>query len=165
MVKSRSPCPAGRGDAPSPQPNHALLEKRGRSSPPYLALLFGNVLYVVDVRRGLRQHMMQVVAQAEKRKALFQKFPDARRAKQKKSENDVVLPRVVGQFLRRRAQLRRGVHVRKLILVVEAHRHAEIVLSEEQNVNARNGGDLGDVFDTGCGLDLERDDALVIPVA
>ena len=53
----------------------------------------------------------------------------------------------------------------KFVLVVEAHRHAEIVLAEEENVDAGNGGDLGDVLDAGGGFDLQRDDAFVVPVA
>ena len=52
-------------------------------------------------------------------------------------------------------EFRRGVHVRELVFVVEAHRHAEIVLAEEEDVNAGNGGDLGDVLDAGSGLNLQ----------
>ena len=53
----------------------------------------------------------------------------------------------------------------ELVFVVEAHRHAEIVLAEEENVDAGDGGDLGDVLDAGGGFDLQRDDAFVVPVA
>ena len=53
----------------------------------------------------------------------------------------------------------------ELIFVIEAHRHAEIVLAEEENVNAGDGGDLGDVLDAGSGFDLQGDNAFVVPVA
>src|SRR5579872_178042 len=62
-------------------------------------------------------------------------------------------------------KLRRCVHVWELIFVVEAHRHAEIVLSKEENVDARDGCDFGDVLNAGSGLDLQSDDAFVVPVA
>ena len=32
-------------------------------------------------------------------------------------------------------------------------------------LNARHSGDLGNVFDAGCGFDLQGDDAFVVPVA
>src|ERR1700746_123772 len=55
--------------------------------------------------------------------------------------------------------------MRELVLVVEAHRHAKIVLSQEKDVNAGDGGDLSDIFDARRGLDLKGDDAFVVPVA
>ena len=52
--------------------------------------------------------------------------------------------------------------MRELVLLVESHGHAKVVLAEEQDVDAGNGGDLGDVLDAGGGLDLQRDDAVVV---
>ena len=57
-------------------------------------------------------------------------------------------------------QLRRGVHVRELVLLKQAHRHAEIVLPQEQHIDARNGRDLVDVLDAVGRLHLQGDDGL-----
>ena len=75
------------------------------------------------------------------------------------------LRRVLDQFLGGGIEFGRGVHVRELVFVVEAHGHAEIVLTEEENVDAGNGGDFGDVLDAGGGFDLQGDDAFFIEVA
>src|ERR1035438_8760615 len=109
--------------------------------------------------------MVQVVADADESETLFEELADARGAEEEDTENDVVLARMLDQLLRGRSQFRRGVHVRELVLVVEAHRHAEVVLSEEKNVNAGNGRDLLHILDTRSRLDLKRDDAFVVPVA
>jgi hypothetical protein len=66
---------------------------------------------------------MQVVPDADKGEALFQKFTHARRAKQEQPKNDVVLAGILNQFLGGRSQFRRGVHVRKLIFLIKPHRH------------------------------------------
>ena len=73
--------------------------------------------------------------------------------------------RLAHQLVRCRSQLRRRVHVRELVLLVQAHRHAQVVLAQEQDVDARNRGDLGHVLDAGGGLHLQRDDDVRVRVA
>ena len=50
----------------------------------------------------------------------------------------------------------------KLTLPEEAHGHAEVVLPEEHDVDAVNGGDLLHVVDAGLGLHLHGDDDVVV---
>src|ERR1700674_1323649 len=147
-----------------PQAGHKL-EQRRWSPLPAFAFLFRNVFDVVDVGAGLGEDVLQVVADADEGETLFEKLAYARCPKQEDAENGVVLASVLDQLLRGRSEFGRGVHVRELVLVVEAHRHAKVVLSEEKDVNAGDGGDLSNVFDAGSGLDLQRDDAFVVPVA
>ena len=118
-----------------------------------------------DVGSGLGQDVVQVVADADEGESFFEEFADACGAEQEQAEDDVVLAGVLDQFLGGGVEFGRGVHVGELVFVVEAHRHAEIVLAEEENVDAGDGGDLGDVLDAGSGLDLQGDDAFVVPVA
>ena len=108
---------------------------------------------------------MQVVAEAEEGESFVEKFADARGAEQEQAENDVVLACVLDQLFCGGIEFRRSVHEGELVFVVEAHGHAEIVLTEEENVDAGNGGDLGDVFDAGCGFDLQSDDAFFIKIS
>ena len=108
---------------------------------------------------------MQVVAKAEESETFFQEFADARSAEQKDAEDYFVLVGVFDQFLCGGIELGRCVHEREFVLVVEAHGHAEIVLAEEENVDAGNSGNLGDVFDAGSGLDLQSDDAFFIKIS
>ncbi len=86
-------------------------------------------------------------------------------AEQEQAEDDVVLAGVLDQLFGGGVEFGRSVHVGEFVFVVEAHRHAEIVLAEEENVDAGDGGDLGDVLDAGGGFDLQGDDAFVVPVA
>ena len=108
---------------------------------------------------------MQVVADADESESFFKKFADTRGAEEEDAENDVVFTCLLNQLLGCGFELGRGVHVRKFVFVIEPHRHAEIVLAEKENVDAGDGGDLGDVLDAGSGLDLQRYDALAVPFA
>jgi hypothetical protein len=80
------------------QVNHKL-EQRGRPSLPALAFFFRDVFDVVDVGPGLRQDMVQVVANADKGEALLHELANAGCSEQKYAENDVVLARVLDQLL------------------------------------------------------------------
>src|SRR6266481_7660549 len=154
------------GEGARPHTSRAnTLEQRRRSPLPAFAFLFRDVFHVVDVGAGLRQDVVQVVADADEGETLFEELSDARCPEQEDAENGVVLAGVLDQLLRGRTEFGRGVHVRELVLVVKAHRHAKIVLAQEKDINAWDGRDLGNVFDAGGGLDLKRDDAFVVPVA
>src|ERR1700674_3217227 len=154
----------GRGRR-SPHERSERLEQRRWSPLPVLAFLFRDIFYVVDVSAGLGQDVVQVVADADEGETLFEELADARCPEQEDAENGVVLAGVLDQLLRGRAEFGRGIHVRELVLVVKAHRHAKIVLSQEKDVNARYGSDLGNIFNAGSSLYLEGDDAFVVPVA
>ncbi len=146
-----------------PGPNR--LEQRGGASLPGVALFLGNFLYVVDVGSDLGDQVMQVVAEAEEGESFVEKFADARSTEQEQAEDYVVLAGVFDQFLGGGIEFGRSIHVGELVLIVEAHGHAEIVLTEEENVNAGNGGDLGDVLDAGGGFDLQGDDTFFIEIS
>src|ERR1700731_2078429 len=105
------------------------LEEGGGTPLPGLALFFCRFFYVVHVGTGLGQKMMKVVANAEEREPLFQKLSYASSAEKKKTENDFVLSGVLDEFLRGCSQLRRRVHVGKLVFLEEAHRHTQVVLA------------------------------------
>ena len=67
------------------------LEQRCRPALPVLAFSFGNIFHVVHVGARLGQHMVQIVADADEGKALFQELADAAGAEQEESENQIVL--------------------------------------------------------------------------
>src|SRR5581483_9009480 len=108
---------------------------------------------------------MQVVAYADEGEPLFEELAYTGGAEEKESEDDFVFARVINQLLRGCSKFGRGIHVRELIFFVKAHRHAEVVLAEEENVDTGDSGDLGDVLDARGGLDLQSHDAIVIEVA
>src|ERR1700681_1103142 len=64
-------------------PPVSTLKQRRRPPLPALALCLRNPLHVFHVRSRLRQKMMQIITQADKREAFLQKLSHARRAKQK----------------------------------------------------------------------------------
>src|SRR5689334_14662171 len=67
------------------------LEQRRIAPRPGLAFFLGDLLHVVHVSAGLRQHVVQIVAHADKREAFFQELAYAGRAKQEDPENHVIL--------------------------------------------------------------------------
>ena len=95
-------------------------------------------------------------------KSLSRNSRHAAGAEQEEPEDHVVAFGGGAQLVGGRLQFRRSVHVRELVLFVESHRHAQIVLAEEENVDARNGGDLVDVLDAGRGLHLQRHDRVAV---
>ena len=50
-----------------------------------------------------------------------------------------------------------GIHVREFVLLVETHRHAQVILAEKENVDTRHSSNLVDVFDAICCFNLKRD--------
>lgn len=100
---------------------------------------------------------MEIVADGDEREALVEELADARSAEEEEAEDDVVLPRGVDELVGRGLEFRRSIHVGELVLLKEAHGHAEVVLPEEQHVDAGDGGDGIDVLDAGRGFDLEGD--------
>src|SRR5215469_6567597 len=118
VSRSQSPLPAKSARGGALVFKFSSLEQRSWSALPRFAFFHGHVFHVRNIRPGLRQHMMQIVADADEGKSLFEKFPDAGRAKQKQSEDDIILTRVLDQLLRRAIKFRRGIHVRELVLVV-----------------------------------------------
>src|SRR6266850_5540759 len=94
-----------------PVSHRPILEKRRRSASPVLAFLLGDSFHVFHVSSSLRQYVVQVVTNADKRKAFLQKLTHTRRAKQKESQDDMVLPGILNSFLRGCSQFRRRVHV------------------------------------------------------
>src|SRR2546425_13005185 len=87
--------------------NLPILEKRRWPASPVLAFLLGDSFHVFHIGSSLRQHMVQIVTNTDKREAFLQKFTYARRTKQKESQDDIVLPGILNQFLRGRSQFRR----------------------------------------------------------
>ena len=58
------------------------LEQSGRTARPDFALRFGDALDVVDVGSGLRQDMVQIIADADEGEALVEKLSDTSGAEQ-----------------------------------------------------------------------------------
>src|SRR6266566_5850079 len=71
------------------------LEQRRWSPLPALAFLFRDVFDVVHVGAGLRQDVVQVVADADEGETLFEELADARCPEQEDAENGVVLAGVI----------------------------------------------------------------------
>ena len=63
------------------------------------AFFFGDIFHVVHVGAGLRQHVVQVVADADEGESLFEELSDSRRSEEKDAENDFILASVLDQFL------------------------------------------------------------------
>jgi len=82
-------------------PRKVVLEKGGGAPGPEFAFFFGDFFEVGDVRAGLRQDVMQVVANADEGKTFVQKFTDARCAEEEKSEDDIIFASCFDQTLRR----------------------------------------------------------------
>src|SRR5262245_47744970 len=107
MIASRRLGPAATGAGPGRLP---LKERRG-SARPVVLLVFADLLHVVHVSAGLREYVMQVVANADEREPLVEELAHAGGAEQKHAQNDVVLAGGVYQFLRGFIEFGRGVHV------------------------------------------------------
>src|SRR5690349_10556999 len=105
---------------------------------------------------------MQVVAEADEREAFFQELAHAGGSEQEQAQDDVIALCGGAQLVCGCGQLGRCVHIRELVFFVQAHGHAKIVLAQEQNIHARNRGDLVNVFDAVGGLHLKRHDRVVV---
>src|SRR5215470_1977081 len=79
--------------------------------------------------------MVQVVADADERESLVEKFANTRSAEKEKSQDDIVLSCGVDERGGSGVELRRSVHVREFIFFVKSHGHTKIVLAEEENVH------------------------------
>ena len=112
--------------------------------------------HVLHVGTGLRQDVVQIVTDADEREAFFQEFADAGGSEQEQAQDDVVALRSSPKLIGGGAQLRRRVHVGKFVFFVQSHRHAQVVLAEEEEVHTRHRCDLVDIGDAGIGLDLKR---------
>ena len=64
-----------------------FLEQRCRSPLPGLPLFLRDVFHVVDVGSGLRQDVVEVIADADEGESLFQELADTRSAEQEQPEN------------------------------------------------------------------------------
>src|SRR5580693_1048828 len=108
---------------------------------------------------------MQIVSNTDEGEPLFKKLRDTRGAEQEQAEDHAVLGGRFDEGLSRGAEFRRGVHVGKLVLLVKPHRHAQVVLPEEENIDARYGGDFNDILDARGSLDLQRHDDVLVGLA
>src|SRR4029077_1622528 len=142
-----------------------VLEQGGGAAFPGLSFFFGDVFHVGDVGSGLGGAVVEIVADADEGDSVFEELANAGGTEEEEAEDDVVLTGVFDQALGGGVEFGRGVHVGELVLVVKSHRHAEIVLAEEEDVDAGDGWGLGDVFEARGSLDLQGDDAFVVPVA
>jgi len=79
---------------------------------------------------------VKIVADADEGETLVEKFADAGGSEKEEAKYDIVLARRGNELLRGGAELGRSVHVRELVLFIQAHGHAEIVLAEEEDVHA-----------------------------
>jgi hypothetical protein len=141
------------------------LKQSGGTASPGFGFFIGDFFKIGDVRAGLREYVVQVVADADEGETFVEEFTDAAGAEKKKAEDDVIFAGVFDQALRGGVKFGGCVHVREFVFFVETHGHTEIVLAEEENVHAGHSGDFGDVLDAVGGFDLQRDDGVIVPVA
>src|ERR1700722_11284145 len=66
------------------------LKQRRVAPLPGFAFFLRDLLHVVHVGAGLRQHVVQIVAHADKREAFFQELANARSAEQEDAQNHVI---------------------------------------------------------------------------
>src|SRR4029077_3956039 len=122
---------------------------------PALPLCFGDVLDVFYVRSSLSEDVVKIVADADEGEAFVEKFGDSGGSEEEEAEDDTVFARSGNELFGGGAELGRGVHVRELVLFIQAHGHAEIILAEEEDIDAGNSGDFVDVLDAVRRFDLE----------
>src|SRR5262249_36012432 len=113
--------------APLEKTDTSKLEEGGGAAGPGVGFFLGDFFEVGDVCSGLREDVVEIVADADKRETFVEKFADARRAEKKEAEDDIVFASLFDQALGGGVEFGRSVHVGKFIFFVEAHRHAEIV--------------------------------------
>src|SRR6266849_1302295 len=140
------------------------LEERGWTALPVLVFFFRDIFHVVDIGAGLHQDVVQVVPDADEGEALLQELANARCAEQEDSEDQFIFAGVLDQLLGGGIEFGRSVHMREFVLFVEAHGHAQVVLSQEKNIHTGHGGNLRDVLDARSCLYLQSDDAVVVVV-
>src|ERR1700732_3618237 len=100
-----------------------VLHERRSAPLPAFAFFFRYHLDVPYVRRALREDVVQVVAETHEGETLLEELADARGAEQENPKDDAVLSGGGLELLRCVVELRRGVHVRELVLLEESHRH------------------------------------------
>src|SRR5207244_1367760 len=110
------------------------LEHCSRTSRPgHLAFFFRGLLTIVHVCRGLRQDVMELVSKTLERKSFFEELSDARGAEQEDAEDLIVPPGRIDQFRGGIIEFWRGIHIGELVLFIQTHRHAKVVLTEEKD--------------------------------
>ena len=120
-------------------------------------------LFVSEV---LGQHVVQVIADRDEVEALVKELRHTISAELEHTKQDVLLGCALDQLVRGCLQLRALVHVREVILAIEQpHRHAQIVLTKEQKIDARHSTDLLHVRDAISSLDLQGDQNVVVVAA
>src|ERR1700728_4580618 len=77
------------------------LNQSGRPTlPGNLALLLRNRFHILHIGAGLREHMVEIVAEADERESLVEEFADARGSEQEQAQDHVVLLRRGAKFFR-----------------------------------------------------------------
>ena len=69
-----------------------LDQSRCSLRPRFRAFFFRDRFHILHIGAGLRQDVMQIVADADERETFLEELTDARRSKQEESQDDVVLP-------------------------------------------------------------------------
>src|SRR5215831_4116998 len=88
----KSPRPLKAGARRASWRRSGMSLEQGRGPPcPVLALRLCDLFYVLHISSCLRQHVVQIVANADERESLVQKLADAGSAEQKKPKYHVIL--------------------------------------------------------------------------
>src|SRR5688572_21211724 len=114
--------------------------------PTGLALFLRDLLQIAHMSTRLRQDMVEIVSDTDEGESLFEEFAHAAGTEQEQAKNDVVLLRRVNQSVRCVHQFGGCVHIGELVLFIQSHGHAKVILAEEHDVQALYGRDFVDVL-------------------
>ncbi|EPY42494.1 2,4-dihydroxyhept-2-ene-1,7-dioic acid aldolase [Angomonas deanei] len=130
---------------------------------PVLTLGGGDGGEVLNVRRRLGLGVVEVAAETEEGESLLNELTDTLVAEEEDAKDDVVLLGGGDELLGGLVELLGEVHLREHVAtVVEAHGHAEVVLTKEGDIDALHGHDLLEVLNARRGLDLEGDNHVLV---
>src|SRR5690349_17753262 len=110
-------------------------EKVSGTACPASSFFLGDPFQRAYVRARLRQDVMKVVADADETEPFLEELADARGTEEEQPEYHVVLLGMLDQLVGRGEQFLRCVHFREDVGFKKAHRHAEVVLAKEEDVD------------------------------
>src|SRR5271154_3606065 len=103
-------CCGHNGVTPAAARKSKILEEGRGTTSPLLPFFLSNAFDSNNVGASLREHVMQIIADADEGETFFEEFTDATGAEKKKAEDDVVLAGLGNELFRGGAEFRRSVH-------------------------------------------------------
>ena len=113
---------------------------------------------------ALGKDVVEVISDADEGEAEFHELSDTVSAEEEDSGDLGVLLAGGKHLLNSGVEFRGGVHEGELVLLIEAHGHAQVIGAEESDVQSGEADDLIDVGDAVSSLNLHSDDHILVGV-